>query len=75
LARFPPALRPHDARHRVSKSALIREKPTSNPSFILIENVHERQDGTTVLGENVSSGQDDFASTFRAVREFIEKKR
>jgi len=46
-----------------------------NPSFILIENVHERQDGTSVLGENVSSGQDDFASTFRAVREFIEKKR
>jgi len=25
----------HDAVHRVSKSALIREKPTSNPSFIL----------------------------------------
>jgi len=25
----------HDAWHRVSKSALIREKSTSNPSFIL----------------------------------------
>jgi hypothetical protein len=28
----------HDAVHRVSKSALTREKSTSNPSFTLIVN-------------------------------------